>query len=237
MIHLPDCSVTDTHARGLRRAEDNWVSNRRTNWTSQRNPRRFGPRVRQTFADLLGQYGVGRVVLTEATKKSAQWFVASQVGDDRYRLVSFSIERTHHAAPRSRTALPLVATGHCYERFIQGWLRDGSEWARVMHDTFDGVLTAVNFAVEASRDAPRVPMWREFGDYKVWLPQGLAVVEVPESGDAVMRTVIATDSLIGPNRELWESLGQSSVKAKRFTRRSGTDWFEQPAECAAEVAA
>jgi len=60
------------------------------------------------------------------------------------------------------------------------------------------------------------------------------VVEVPEHGDAIMKTVIATDALIGPNRDLWDALGESDIKARSFTRRPVIDWFEEPAECALE---
>lgn len=218
MIHLPDCSVTDTHARGLRRAEDRRVDERRTNWKIQRNPRRFGPRVRQTHADLLGQYGAGRVILTESSKKSAEWFVASRVSADLYRLLCYSIERTRHSAPRKRSALPLVATGHCYERFIQGLLRDGTEWVSVMLETFENLLSVPDYQSQKP------------SAYKVWILAGLVVVEVPETDDAIMKTVIAADALIGPNRELWEALGKSEIKAQRFTRRPVTDWFEEPTQ-------
>ena len=212
MIHLPDCSVTETHARGLRRAEDRWVDARRSTWKIQRNPRRFGPRVRQMHTDLLGQYGAGRVILTECSKKAAHWFVASRVSDDLYRLLGFSIERTHHAAPRTRSSLPLVSTGHCYERFIQGLLRHGSEWAGIMHGTFMSLLTAADCRGEQeSPDAARKAHWH-------------APV------DAIMKTVIAADALIGPNRDLWETLGKSGIKAERFVRRQGPDWFELHAE-------
>ena len=231
MIHLPDCSVTDTHARGLRRAEDRWVDARRSTWKIQRNPRRFGPRVRQMYTDLLGQYGAGRVILTECSKKSAHWFVASRVSDDLYRLLRFSIERTHHAAPRTRSSLPLVSTGHCYERFIQGLLRHGSDWAGIMHGTFMSLLTAADCRGEQeSPNAAKKAHWHAPGDYKVWLPQGLVVVEVPEYGDAIMKTVIAAFALIGPNRDLWETLGTSEIKAERFVRHQGPDWFELHAE-------
>ena len=231
MIHLPDCSVTDTHARGLRRAEDRRVDERRTNWKIQRNPRRFGPRVRQTHADLLALFGEGRVILAESSKKSAQWFVATHENDDLYHLVCFSIERCHHRSPRSKTSLPLVATGHCYERFIQGLLRHDREWVRLMTDTFEALITATDFESRpATKDSPRCARWEVPGEYKVWLSQGLAIVEVPESGDAIMRTVVATDALIGPNRELWEALGKSEIRAQRFTRRPVIDWFEEPAE-------
>jgi hypothetical protein len=218
MIHLPDCSVTDTHARGLRRAEDRRVDERRTNWKIQRNPRRFGPRVRQTHADLLGQYGAGRVILTESSKKSAEWFVASRVTADLYRLLCYSIERTRHASPRKRSALPLVATGHCYERFIQGLLRGGVAWVGVMLETFENLLSIPDYKDQKP------------SAYKVWIAAGLVVVEVPESGDAIMKTVIAADALIGPNRDLWEALGKSEIRAQRFTRRPVIDWFEEPAE-------
>jgi len=231
MIHLPDCSVTDTHARGLRRAEDRRLDERRTNWKTQRNPRRFGPRVKQTHADLLGQYGVGRVILTDSSKKSAEWCVASRVTEDLYRLLSFSIERTRQGTLRRRLALPLVATGHCYERFIQGLLRHGLEWAGIMFDTFANLLTAVDYEIEpAAPERPETRRWSMPGAYKVWVPQGLVVVEVPEIGDAIMKTVISTDALIGPNRDLWESLGNSEIRAQRFTRRPVSDWFEEPAE-------
>lgn len=231
MIHLPDCSVTDTHARGLRRAEDRSVDQRRNNWKSERNPRRFGPRMRQMHADLLGQYGAGRVILAGSSKKSAEWFVASRVAEDLYQLLFFSIERTRHASPRSRRALPLVATGHCYERFIQGLLREGVDWVALMFNTFGGLLTATDHELDpASAEPRRTRRWRTPGDYKVWVPQGLVIVEVPESGDAVMKTVIATDALIGLNRTLWESLGESKIRAHQFTRRAVPDWFEDLAE-------
>jgi len=53
---------------------------------------------------------------------------------------------------------------------------------------------------------------------------------VPESGDAIMRTVVAPDALIGPNGELWEALGKSEIREQRFTRRPVIDWFEEPAQ-------
>ncbi len=238
MIHLPDCSVSDTHARGLRRAEDRQIDRRRSNWETQRSPRRFGPRVRQTHADLLAVYGEGRVILAESTKKSALWLVASHERDDLYHLVYFSIERAHHRLMRSKKQLPLAATGHCYERFIQGLLRHDLDWVCLMTNTFEALIAATDFERgPATQDSHEHVRWHAPAAYKVWVPQGLVIVEVPEHGDAVMKTVIATDALIGPNRDLWDVLGESDIKARSFARRPVIDWFEEPAECALEEVA
>lgn len=232
MIHLPDCSVTDTHARGLRRAEDRWVDRRTATWKLQRDPRRFGPRVRQTHATLLSVYGAGRVALIEQSKKAAQWAVVIHDDDGLYRLDACTIERTHHRAPRQRARLPLAATAHCYERFIQGMLRQDLEWARTLYNAFAALLTATDFTLEPATEAvSHRQRWRRPGDYKVWLPEGIAVVEVPETGVALMRTIIASAALIGPNRALWDDLGTAAVRARRFERRPVVDWFEQVDAC------
>jgi len=231
MIHLPDCSVTDTHARGLRRAEDRRVGVRQTTWKSPRNPRRFGPRVRQTHADLIAVHGPGRVICAESTKRSALWFVVNGGGDSFYRLESIMMEREYHRAARSKARLPWVATAHCYERFIQGLLRHDLEWARIMYEAFTSLMSTTDFESDPPTTDPRdTYRWQKPGAYKVWLEHGLAVVEVPETGDAIMLTLIASGALIGPNRELWEYLGNSDFKARRFTRRPVSDWFEEPAE-------
>jgi hypothetical protein len=81
-----------------------------------------------------------------------------------------------------------------------------------MHDTFMSLLTAADCRGEQeSPDAARKAHWH-------------APV------DAIMKTVIAADALIGPNRDLWETLGKSGIKAERFVRRQGPDWFELHAE-------
>lgn len=54
---------------------------------------------------------------------------------------------------------------------------------------------------------------------------------VSQFGNTVTLLEIATDALIGPDREIWESLGGSEIKAQSFTRRHIADWFEQPGEC------
>lgn len=41
---------------------------------------------------------------------------------------------------------------------------------------------------------------------------------------------VATDALIGPNRDIKDALGESEIEARSFARRSVTDWFEEPAE-------
>jgi hypothetical protein len=42
----------------------------------------------------------------------------------------------------------------------------------------------------------------------------LALVSVPDRGDAVIRTVVAADGLIGRNRLIWEELGASKEKVR-----------------------
>jgi hypothetical protein len=227
MIHLPDCSVTDTHARGLRRAEDRWVDRRAETWKAQRNPRRFGPRVRQMHNGLLSVFGAGRVALVEQSKRSAHWVIVTHAADGLYRLEACTIERSHRRLTRARVQLPLAATAHCYERFIQGMLRQDLEWARTLHDALGALLTATDYTTgDDPSGRTGEHRWRTPGDYKVWLPEGLAVVEVPASGQALMRTVIASEALIGPNRSLWEELGATDLGARRFVRRSAIDWFE-----------
>jgi hypothetical protein len=79
----------------------------------------------------------------------------------------------------------------------------------VMMKAYDSLLSAV--PLELGPDEAR---WAESGDLKVWLPQGLAVLRVPEHGAAIMRTLIATDALIGPNRELWDELSRGEKKGR-----------------------
>ena len=118
-----------------------------------------------------------------------------------------------------------------FETFAHTYIRRSVRMRRTMHDTFMSLLTAADCRGEQeSPDAEKKAHWHAPGDYKVWLPQGLVVVEVPEYGDAIMKTVIAADALIGPNRDLWETLGKSGIKAERFVRRQGPDWFELHAE-------
>ncbi len=74
MIELPDCSITEAHARGLRRAEDRWVEARQDRWQPQTLPRRFGPCARAMHEHLLALYGEGRVLRKTVDKKSVRWF-------------------------------------------------------------------------------------------------------------------------------------------------------------------
>jgi len=99
-----------------------------------------------------------------------------------------------------------------FETFAHTYIRRSVPMRRTVHDTFMSLLTAADCRGEQeSPDAARKAHWH-------------APV------DAIMKTVIAADALIGPNRDLWETLGKSGIKAERFVRRQGPDWFELHAE-------
>lgn len=210
MIDLPDCSVTETHARGLRRAEDRGVDQRLEHWRPHHKPRRFGPRVRQLHEQFMAIYGEGRLRREFGGKKSVMWFCIEHEADDRYRVAVRSLDRRPGRAQLSAGRLPLEATSHAYERFIQAM-------ARFESDRF---------------------VWRCHGFTKIWLQSGLAFVEIPECGAAVLRTLVDADALIGPNRSLWEMLGTSEQKM-RFVEREAFEyrdpftaqsWLEPPGD-------
>lgn len=218
MIDLPECSISDTHARGLRRAEDRWADHRQSTWEPSRKPKRFGPRVRQMHEELLATHGAGRVVMAPLEKKSAMWLYVERDETGNYLLIGHRLVRKSGRVTSGAGRMPITATPHCYERFIQGFLRDGVEWVEIMTKTFEQVLTANSHHHEPGSPVFETARWVTPGNFKVWLRQGLAMVDVPEVGPVVMRTLVNADALIGPNRLLWEELAKDKTKARLCER-------------------
>ena len=173
MIDLPDCSVTETHARGLRRAEDRWVERRRASWSLQHKPRRFGPRVRSLHQLYLNVYGEGRVRLKEETKKSAVWFCVEHDDDARYRLAVRRLERRPGRSVPGYGRLALEATPHAYERFIQAKARLANDWVDLLVEIFERLRAAPGFDRDAAAEGAQQVCWRRAGCVKLHLPRAL----------------------------------------------------------------
>jgi hypothetical protein len=240
MIDLPDCSVTETHARGLRRAEDRWVDQRLAHWRPHHKPRRFGPRVRQLHEQFMAIYGEGRLLREFDGKKSVLWFCIEHEADGRYRVAVRSLDRRPGRAQLSAGRLPIEATSHAYERFIQAMQRFDSDWVGTVMDVFKVICTTPGYEVDNQVANSDRTVWRSHGFTKIWLESGLAFVEIPERGAAVLRTLVDADALIGPNRVLWEALGKSEDKLQFVDREAfeyrdpftAQSWLEPPGDSA-----
>jgi hypothetical protein len=221
MIELPDCSITEAHARGLRRAEDRWVEARQDRWNPLEQPRRFGPRVRAMHEDLLKVYGEGRVLQQRIGKKSVGWFCVEHDSAGRYTLTIRTLDRRPGLSRRGYGGLPLEATPHAYERFIQSMGQHRTGWVGLLSEVFDCLYRAPGYEMDDDRSSALAVRWLTHGFVKVGTSTGLAFVEVPDRGNAVLRTLVHAEALIGPNRLLWETLMKCDLKV-RFIRESGT---------------
>jgi hypothetical protein len=218
VIDLPDCNVTETHARGLRRAEDRWVNQRLAHWRPHHKPRRFGPRVRQLHEQFMAIYGEGRLRREFDGKKSVLWFCIEHESDGRYRVAVRSLDRRPGRSQLSSGRIPIEATSHSYERFIQAMVRFESDWISTLLDIFKVICDTPGYDRDMQvSDAGRF-VWRSHGFTKVWIKSGLAFVEIPERGAAIVRTLVDADALIGPNRVLWKTLGKSETKLQFVDR-------------------
>lgn len=209
MISLPDCTITPTHARGLRRQHDRWVTRRLGSWDPPDMPRRFGPRVRAEHAQLCALFGADHVRRVDYDKRRTHLYFADSAAKGLYRLYASTVERRPDGVSGRCLEFPVAATGHAYERVIQGLARTGYHLIDVLHDVMTALLRDVGVQHEASEWADGRPTWAQPGTARIWLPSGLALVVVPEKGDAMVRTVVAASALIGPNRTLWETLDRS----------------------------
>jgi hypothetical protein len=212
MIELPDCSITEAHARGLRRAEDRWVEARQDRWNPLEQPRRFGPRVRAMHEDLLKVYGEGRVLQQRIGKKSVGWFCVEHDSAGRYTLTIRTLDRRPGLSRRGHGRLPLEASAHAYERFIQAMGRMPCDWVSTLWAVLRHLDEALGYQLDTDLDGDEPFRWQRHGFAKVWFAGGLALVKVPEVGNAVLVTIIETSALIGPNRVLWYALRTSKLK-------------------------
>lgn len=221
MIELPDCSITEAHARGLRRAEDRWVEARQDRWQPQALPKRFGPRARAMHEHLLALYGEGRVLRKTVDKKSVRWFCVEHDAAGRYTLTIRTLDRRPGLSRRGYGGLPLEATPHAYERFIQSMKQHRTGWVGLLSEVFDCLYHAPGYEMDDDRSSAIAVKWLTHGFVKVGTSTGLAFVEVPERGNAILRTLVHAEALIGPNRLLWDTLVKSEQKV-RFIRESRT---------------
>jgi hypothetical protein len=212
MINLPDCTISPTHARGLRRQHDRWVAHKFAIWNPPGMPGRFGPRVRAEEAELCALFGADHVLRVDCGKKETHLFFVDRDAQDLYRLHITMLKRQPARVSGRRGRLPVAATAHAYERVIQGFARAGYDLVDVLHDVMGTLFRDVGHEGVPSAPEDERNVWTRAGNARVWLTQGLAIVVVPERGEAVIRTVIAADGLIGKNRQLWEAMGKSGSK-------------------------
>jgi hypothetical protein len=221
MINLPDCTISPTHARGLRRQHDRWVAHKFAIWNPPGMPRRFGPRVRAEEAELRALFGADHVLRADLGKKETHLFLVDRDEHDLYRLHVTILKRCPDRVSGRRGRLPVAATAHAYERTIQGFARAGYGLVDVLHSVMLTLFRDVGYERAPTAPEEEQDVWKRAGNARVWLPQGLAIVVVPERGDAVIRTVIPAVGLIGKNRELWETMGKggSKVSFQRAARK------------------
>jgi len=102
-------------------------------------------------------------------------------------------------------------------------------------DIFKVICSAPGYDINKQISDVERFVWRSHGFTKVWLKSGLAFVEIPERGAAVLRTLVDADALIGPNRILWEILSRSENKLQFVDREAfeyrdpftAQSWLEQ----------
>ena len=214
MIALPDCTITPNHARGLRREDDRWVENRTDPWQAGGCPKRFGPRTRAEEARLRAVHGPDRVIRAAADKRRCYLMYVVRETTGLYRLLITAIEKRPDRAVSMDGQLPVVATPHAVERMIQVLMPTGATMISTVHGVFDALNTGIGYRRVDSNPPGEEMVWTRSGNARVWLPKGLALVSVPDRGDAVIRTVVAADGLIGRNRLIWEELGASKEKVR-----------------------
>jgi hypothetical protein len=186
----------------------------------------------------MATYGAGRLRREFDSKKSVMWFCVEHESDDVYRVTVWSLDRRPGHAQLSSGRLPIEATSHAYERFIQAMARFESDWISILLGVFNVIAKSPGFVAEDQLpDLGRFD-WRAHGFAKVWLDSGLAFVEIPERGVAIVRTLVDRDALIGPHRTLWETLGSSEQKMRFVDREafecrdpfSAESWIGQASE-------
>jgi len=207
MIALPDCTITANHARGLRREDDRWVENRADPWQGRGCPKRFGPRTRAEEARLRAVHGPDRVIRAARDKRRCYLMYVVRETTGLYRLLITVIEKRPDRAISMDGQLPVVATPHAVERMTQVLMPTGATMISTVHGVFDALNTGVGYRRVEGNPPDEQMVWTQSGNARVWLPKGLAFVSVPDRGDAVIRTVVAADGLIGRNRLIWEELG------------------------------
>jgi hypothetical protein len=110
-----------------------------------------------------------------------------------------------------------------------------SDWISTLLDIFKVICSAPGYDINKQISDVERFVWRSHGFTKVWLKSGLAFVEIPERGAAVLRTLVDADALIGPNRILWEILSRSENKLQFVDREAfeyrdpftAQSWLEQ----------
>ena len=214
MIVLPECTITPNHARGLRRADDSWVANRTDPLKGGSWPGRFGPRTRAEEERLRTVHGPDRVVRAFDGKRRCHLMYVVRETIGLYRLLVTVIEKRPDRVVSTDGQLPVVATPHAVERMIQVLMPTGATMISTVYGVFDALQTGVGYRRVADNPPDEQMVWTRSGNARVWLPEGLALVSVPDRGDAVIRTVVAADGLDGYNRLVWEELGANKEKVR-----------------------
>lgn len=214
MIALPDCTITPNHARGLRREDDRWVANRTDPWKAGGCPGRFGPRTRAEEARLRAVYGSDRVIRAADEKRCCHLMYVVRETTGLYRLLITVIEKRPDRVVSTDGQLPVVATPHAVERMIQVLMPAGATMISTVYGVFDALNTGVGYRRVEDNPPDEQMVWTQSGNARVWLPEGLALVSVPDRGDAVIRTVVAAAGLDGKNRQIWEELGADKQRVR-----------------------
>ena len=207
MIELPNLAISDRHARGLRRHIERRIRDRQQSLKVERNPRKFGPRVRMVHDLLVSALGPGRVMMIEDTKKLAMWTCCELNDAGMYHLRGESLRKRSGDVLSEVQEYPLIATPHFFERLIQGFRLEGHTLITTMIDVIRLLMDQVGIDDTASE--AQWPTWRRHGNAWFALEYGMAAGDIPEYGEVVLRTIMPVASLHPARLAFWEEMRAS----------------------------
>jgi hypothetical protein len=205
-IHTPDdLVITESMARGHRRAHENSVIERMHRLLPRNLPQRFGPYVRAMTSIFKSVFGEQHLVQVSCGKKEASFIAVEHLKElDYYIAILFGFFKKGGSVQSASFLLPFKFTGHFIERYVQlKAARQQDFIASIAKDLFLEFQSEHEMVKSSDPESGKEAVWKRTGPFGLATKTLLILGQVPKRGDAIVKTVIHKTKLEEKNRELW----------------------------------